>query len=1181
MRYTFGDYILDSQRYELHRAGKPVPLRPKAFEVLAYLLAHRDHVVPKDELLEHLWPSQFVGDATLNSCIKEVRKAIGDSGVMSRLLRTVRGRGYRFVAPVGEQDHPRPEGVPQLAPSPAVLAAREGSSPPTPAAAASEADLSPADVLDAGEEYKAVTVLCVALAEAPALAGRLGPEAMHRVMQAVVAHAQEVVRRYEGTIVHVTGEGFTALFGAPMAQEDHARRAVLAALELRQRLHDHPAIRAHTGGEALATRMGLHTGPAVVGRLPREPQRLYTATGVTTHLTARLQQLATPGAILISAATSRLVQAEVHVEVCASLDSDGRSPAVPAYAVQGVVQQRAGVPGWGGRPLSRFVGRARELAVLHACLVQAAQGQGQVVGVAGEPGMGKSRFLYEFAQSLSGRPVTYREAHCLAYGSATPYLTVRALLRQACGLSEADGPEVIAVRVHRYLQEAGGAQQDEAPLLLELLDVPVDAPRLASLDPKARKARTFALLQQITLHEGQRRPLVLAVENLHWIDATSEEWLATLVDRLAGAAILLLTTYRPGYRPPWMDKSYATQLALPRLTPHDSLAVVRSVSRTAPIPDRLTQEIIAKAAGNPFFLEELARSALEEGDCDGALTIPDTIQAVLGARIDRLPPAEKRLLQTMAVIGKDVPFPFLLAGAEAPEEALHRSLSQLQTAEFLNESQLLPTRIYTFKHALIQEVAYQSLLQSTRRDIHRRIARALAEGFPDVAATQPELLAHHYTEAGLSARAVVYWQRAGDRAIQRSANVEAIAHLTRGLDLLKTLPDTPERRRQELHLQVALGAPLTATKGRGAPETRHVYTRARELCRQVGETPELARVLYGLWDFYNYSGELQTALEVGEELLRLAQSVQDPVHLLQAHRALGGTLFWRGAMVPALTHLEQGMAFYDPANLRSEAFKSGHAAGVACLSHGARMLWALGYPAQALKRNQRALTLAHEVAHPASLAYAHTWTAMLHQLRRERQAAREQAELAVVLSSEHGLAQFWAGAMILRGWALADQGQIEQGLAEMRRGLAAWRSTGAGLVQPYWLALVAEVCRKAGQPTEGLTALSEALALVDKNGQRYYEAELYRLKADLLLGQATPDAAQAEACFQQALDVACRQQAKSWELRAAMSLSRLWQCQGKSEQACQILAEVYGWFTEGFETADLQEAKSLLHDLAG
>jgi predicted ATPase len=448
-----------------------------------------------------------------------------------------------------------------------------------------------------------------------------------------------------------------------------------------------------------------------------------------------------------------------------------------------------------------------------------------------------------------------------------------------------------------------------------------------------------------------------------------------------------------------------------------------------------------------------------------------------------------------------------------------------------------------------------------------------------VAETQPELVAHHYTEAGLPAPAIPYWQRAGQQCLQRSAHTEAVQHLTKGLELLATLPETPARVQQELDLRMALRPALVATKGFAAPVVGHTYARARALCQQVGDTPQFFPALWGLWVFYNVRGELRTAQELGEHLLSLAQCAEDPALLLQAHHALETTLFWSGEFPAALEHMEQGLARYSPQEHRSHAFLyGGHDPGVCCLAHGAQALWYCGYPAQALQRSHEALRLAQDLSHPSSLAHALGFVAKLHTHRRERGAVREQAEALMGLATEQGFAQPLAMGTLYRGWALAAYAQEAEGLAQMRQGLADLRATGgAQLAGP--LALLAETYGKVGQPEEGLTVLAEALAHVDSTGERYHEAELHRLQGELWLGLSMDHQSAAESCFHQSLDVARRQQAKSLELRAAMSLSRLWQQQGKHVEARELLAPIYDWFTEGFDTADLQEAKALLNEL--
>jgi predicted ATPase len=492
---------------------------------------------------------------------------------------------------------------------------------------------------------------------------------------------------------------------------------------------------------------------------------------------------------------------------------------------------------------------------------------------------------------------------------------------------------------------------------------------------------------------------------------------------------------------------------------------------------------------------------------------------------------------------------------------------------------LLPQATYVFKHALIQDAAYQSLLKSTRQQYHQRIAQVLEAQFPAIVDQQPELLAYHCTEAGLTEKAVGYWHTAAQRSVERSAHVEAIAHLRQGLQLLQTLPETPERTQHEVDMHIALGASFIAVKGYAAAEVGETYTYARQLCQSLEDPYQLFPVLRGLWSYYLMRAELQTAHTLGEQLMTLAQQAQDTVLLLAAHCALGTTLFFLGTAALAHTHLTQAMALYNVQQHRAHAFLSGDDAGVACRSHAAWTLWYLGYPDQGLAQNEEALTLAQHVVHPHSRGYALTAAALFHQLRREVRAAQECAEASIRLAMEQGFPQWMAISSILRGWALAHQGQAQEGIAQIKRGLRAYPATGAVTMQSYHLALFAETYGLLGQPETGLTVLAEALTLADTTGDRWYESELYRLKGALLLQQNTDHQAEAEHCFHHAMVVAQNQQTKSWELRAATSLARLWQQQGKRREAHDLLAPVYGWFTEGFDTADLIEAKALLHAL--
>jgi class 3 adenylate cyclase/tetratricopeptide (TPR) repeat protein len=1167
MRYIFGNYDLDTQRYAFHHAGIPVRLEPQVFNVLAYLIRHRDRVVSKQELLDHLWPEQFISDATLHTRLMEARKAVGDSGRTQQVIQTLRGRGYRFVVEVEERDHDATDT--QRQPSNVIPAAVD--------LAPSVSSDSIAINLPTGER-KPVTVLCGTLAGASTLAERLGFEVLQPLRQAFVTQANQEVQRYGGIMQLFGDDGFLALFGVPVAQEDHARRAVLAALGLQRNLREDVNLRTpHT--EQLTACLGLHTGLVMVG--PREEHAPHTsmAMGETATLAVRLLTLADPGTILVSEPTMRQVQDTVDGDIFGRIDVLGQPEPIVIYTVREPVNPLMAWPGT--RPVSRFVGRERELAMLHALLAQVEEGQGQITGIIGEPGMGKSRLLYEFRQCLADKQITCLEGQCVSYGRATPYLPLLDILRQRCGITHADSMEVVSAKVLQGLGDIGIDPDSDALYLLHLLGVCDDTEPLSRLSAQVIKARTFVALRQFLLHSSQQQPLIVMVENLHWIDATSEEWLTLLVEHLIGAPILLLTTYRPGYRPPWIDKSYATQLSLSRLTSPDSLAVIQSIPQANGIPEDVVEAILTRAAGNPFFLEELTRAVVESGTSDVPPQVPDTVQAVLAARIDRLPHAEKRLLQMAAVIGKDVPFSLLAAVVELPEEAFAHELLRLQTAEFLYETCHGTPRTYTFKHVLTQEAAYQTLPQSARQQMHQRIAQVLVDDFPVTVEAQPEVLAYHYTEAGLSIPAVDYWQQAGQRAIERSAHVEAIVHLLRGLELLRALPETSPHVQQELTLRLTLGTALRVTKGYGAAEVEKTYTRALELCQQVGTTTQHFQALFGLARCYVSHIKLQKARDLGEQCLVLARQTQVRTDLMEAHWVLGATLFYAGGFKAAWAHLKQGEHLYDPHQHRAYASRLGQDLGVVYRGVAVWVLAILGYPEQALRKADEALTLAQELAHPSSIAVVLNHVAQLYVLLRDWQTAQFYAETLIDFANEHGFASYAATGSVHLGSALVGQGQGEAGLALMHQARTGLQAAGMENMA-CWVDYMAEAYAKLGRTEEGLCLLAQALALVDNNGDCWHEAEMYRLRGELLWNAEdgrwgatwTP-----EACLHHALDIARRQQAKSFELRAAMSLAHLWQQQGKRQDAHDLLTSVYGWFTEGFDTADLRDAKALLSEL--
>jgi predicted ATPase len=766
------------------------------------------------------------------------------------------------------------------------------------------------------------------------------------------------------------------------------------------------------------------------------------------------------------------------------------------------------------------------------------------------------------------------------------------LERVALRFEREESPPQKLRKLEGFLVQYGLPLAEAVPLFAALLSLPLAAAYAPlTMSPEQQKQKTLHDFLTIFMRVAAQQPLLLVMEDLHWVDPSTLELLSLLVDQGPTARILVLLTCRPDFSPPWTGCSHLTQVTLPRLPRRQAVEMTGRVAHSKALPPEVVEQVVAKTDGVPLFVEELTKVVLESGllqerearyELTGPLpplAIPAMLHDSLMARLDHLATV-KGLAQLGATLGREFSYELLQAVSLWDEDTLQGGLHQLVAAEFLHQQGLPPQATYRFKHALIQDAAYQSLLRSTRQQYHQRIAQVLEVRFPETVETQPELLAHHYTEAGLAEHAIPYWQRAGQHASERSAHMEAISHLTKGLEMLTALPDIAERAQQELDLQIALGQALLATKGQAAPEVGHTYNRARGLCQQVGEASQLFRVLYGLCHFHIVRAELQTARALGEELLTLAQHIPDPIYLLGAHFMLGAIWHLLGEYPSAREHLEQSLTLYDPQQHHAHTFAFGWDLGVFCRAWAPHALWHLGYPDRALAISHEGLALAQGLSHPFSLAAALDYAAMFHQFRREPRAVHEQAEAAIALCTEQRFAYYLAWGRTMQGWAQVVQGQAEEGPAQMRHGLAALRATGAALRLPYYLALLAETCGQMGQVVEGLTLLVEALAQAYKAGESWMEAELHRLKGELLLSLSAGNHAEAEGCFHQALAIARRQHTKSSELRTAVSLARLWQRQGKCAEASELLAPIYGWFTEGLDTADLQEAKALLDELS-
>jgi predicted ATPase/class 3 adenylate cyclase len=1044
-------------------------------------------------------------------------------------------------------------------------------------------------------ERRQLTVMFVDLVGSTALAARLDPEDMSALIRAYQNCCAEVVERWGGHVAKYMGDGVLAYFGWPVAHEDEAERAVRAGLELVGAVHAVAAPGLARGeGQPLAARVGIATGLVMVGELIGEgAAQEQTVVGETPNLAARLQMLATPGSVVISQATRRLVGGLFELADLGPRRLKGFAEPLSAWRVEGEGRAEGRFEAFHGEHLTPLVGREHELGILLERWAWAKDGDGQVVLLSGEPGIGKSRVIRELRERLGDEPYTPLSHFCSPYHTNSALHPVIALLERAARLDRDEPPEEQLAKIEALLSRLSDRLDEAVPLLAALLGVPPGEryPAL-TLTPEVQKRRTLQVLIDQLAGLAAHQPVLALYEDAHWIDPSTLELLGRVVERIRRLPVLVLITFRPEFQPPWTGQAHVTTLTLSRLGRRQGAAIVERLTGGKPLPGEILEQIVAKTDGVPLFVEELTKTVLESRLLTDAgdryelsgplppLAIPTTLHDSLMARLDRLAPV-KEVAQIGAVIGREFAHELLAAVAPMSASQLDDALEQLVNSELVFRRGAAPEATYSFKHALVQDAAYQSLLKSRRQQLHARIAEAIEDGFPDVGETQPEVLARHFTKAGLGERAVAYWCRAGELAARRSANLEAIAHLSKGLELVRTLPDTPEHLAQELALLLAIGGPSIATKGHPSQEVERTYSRALALCDQLGRSAELFPVLRGLWNHHLVRGELRRAHDLADRLVALAEQQQKPVHRALAHRARGTTLFYLGRFTDAVPALDEGIAiddgiagWEDSAHLLLYTER----AGIVCRLFSAWTLGFLGFPDRAWESVEAALALAQRLAHANSLAFALHFAALLHNFRREFAAAHRRAEAAIAVANEYGLSQWLANATLCRGFAMVGLGQQAEGIAQLRAGLAAWNGINAHLLEAQWLGVIAEAHLQAGQFDDARSALDRAAETAAATGESHYQAELCRLRGEILT--KTGEDAEAASWFLRAIDTARSQQAKSLELRAATSLARLWRDQGKQAEARDLLGPVYGWFTEGFDTADLKETKTLLNELA-
>jgi class 3 adenylate cyclase/predicted ATPase len=1037
-------------------------------------------------------------------------------------------------------------------------------------------------------ERRQLTVMFCDLVGSTALAARLDPEDLREVIGAYHKSVAEVVARFAGFIAKYMGDGVLVYFGYPQAHEDDAERAVRAGAALVTAIGELPT------PEPLRARIGIATGLVVVGDLiGAGAAQERGVVGETPNLAARLQALAAPDTLVIAESTRRQIGALFEVEDLGLRHLAGFAEPQRAWRVVGESGLLSRFEAVRAASLTPLVGREEEIELLLRRWRRAASGEGQVVLISGEPGIGKSRLAAAFRARLEGEDYTRLRYFCSPHHQDSALYPFIAQLERAALFAREDPLEKKLDKLEALLAVAA-PPAEEVGLLAELLALPSRYPQPPST-PQRKREKTFqALLRQLEALARQK-PVLMIFEDLHWIDPSSRELLDRMIERVASLPVLVLATFRPEFAPPWSGLPQVTAMTLARLDRRTGATMVEGIAGTSALSREAAAEIVTRTDGIPLFVEELTRAVLEAGGSGAAVeksfagsvspsaAVPAALQAPLMARLDRLGQAVKEAAQIAAAIGREFSYELLAPVAERGEADLLDALGRLGEAGLVSSRGAPPYATYLFKHALVRDTAYGSLLRRRREELHARIAVVLEANFADRVAAEPELLARHLTEAGLLEKAVRWWQRAGERAIERSANLEAIAHLKRGLETLMRLPESRARDEQELLLQAALMVPFYANEGPASAAAERAAKRTVALGGRIGaDSPAQFQAVWArlrLANLYIARGELRTAPAIAAETLGLAKGQRAPLLLSLAHYNVGVLHRCLGDLATARRHLEEGLALYDPERDRAKAALTGFDSGVACHATLGRVLWQQGFPDGALLHAEEAIVKARAAAHPLSEAWALSYAAMLNQLRGEAARCLERAETALAIATEQVLPHWAAYAMVIGGWALVKKGLAEEGLARLRAGHDAYRATDDKIHGAYFLALLAEACLETGGFEEGLSAMREGLIETEETEARYYEAELNRVDGELLLASQEPDEMRAEASFRKAIAIARGQDAKSFQLRAATSLARLLAHQGRGEEARALLVPVYDWFTEGFDTTDLKAAKALLEQL--
>jgi class 3 adenylate cyclase/tetratricopeptide (TPR) repeat protein len=1039
-------------------------------------------------------------------------------------------------------------------------------------------------------ERKTVTALFADIKGSTELLRDLDPEEARAIIDPALKLMIDVVHRYDGYVVQSTGDGIFALFGAPVAHEDHPQRALHAALATRDELRRRGEELRMRGRAGVEVRIGINTGEVVMRMVQTGGHTEYSPVGHVINLASRMQTAAPAGGVVVSEATRRLVEGYFELRGLGPTEVRGVGEDIEVYEVVGVGALHGHFDLAARRGLTLFVGREAELTQMRQALELAIGGGGQIVAAMAEAGTGKSRLFHEFKATIPAM-CKVLEAYSVSHGKASAWLPVLELLRGYFGVEDGDDAAARREKVAAVLRALDPALEDTLPYLFGLLGIVEGPDPLAQMAPPIKLQRTLDAIKRMVLSESFKQPVVVIFEDLHWIDAQTQALLDVLADNIASARVLLLVNYRPEYRDEWNSKSHYSQLSLNPLSGADGTAMLAALLGEGVELNPLKRLIGERTGGNPFFIEEIVQALFDEGALvrNGVvkvarslsqLRLPLTVQGILAARIDRQPGDHKRLLQTLSVIGRESPLGLLRQVSSVADNQLGRMLAELQSAEFIYEQPSTGGVEYVFKHALTQEVAYNSLLIERRKQLHEQAGQTLETIFASQLDDHLGQLAHHYSLSDNLDKAVEYLGRAGQQAMQRSANTDAVSSLTAAIDFLQKLPDSTERIQRELPLQMALGQANIPLKNWSAPEVERPYARARELCEQLGDLPQLLPVLFGLWSVYHVRGQFGRAREAGQDLLRRAEHANDPALLLMAHNALGETLVHRGEFLAARRHLENALALYDPKRDRQLVITTGADLREGSLSYLGWALWHLGYPDLAVSKGDEGIAAGRAVEHPNSIAAGGFFANVVRLFRREAKIALENAENLIAFCEQHDLGGWPLFLRHHRGLALSWLGRVEEGVAEMEQANAILKMVGAEIGFSNLLYNLADGYREAGRYDDALRTLEDALLAAETQEEHQFDGAIYQLRGELLLNKNPSNAPQAERCFEQAIMTSCHQSSKSLELRGTTSLARLLDRQGRRDEARAMLADIYNWFTEGFDTADLIDAKALLDELS-